>query len=284
MSVVTYAAAKILGALPRNAISRAMGALCEARVPSPVLQPILSVYGRAYDVAWDEASPSDQPYASFDAFFTRRLRPGLRPIDGDEDVLVSPADGRLVDLGRSDGRGALMVKGRPYTVEELVGDRTLARDLTGGGFAVVYLSPRDYHRVHSPVSGTIRRVRAIDGDRWPVNEVGERHVPRLFVKNRRVVVEIDTPNWGRVAVVLVGAMIVGRMTVVGIDQPDVAGVHEVSPGRPIARGEELGAFHLGSTVVLLVPPDRFAGFSRDPEPVRYGQSLGRARALGGATS
>lgn len=286
MSVVTYAAAKILGALPRNAISRAMGALCEARVPAPVLQPILSAYGRAYDVDWDEAAPSDQPYPSFDAFFTRRLRPGLRPIEGDDAVMVSPADGRLVDLGRSDGRGSLMVKGRPYTVDELVGDRDLARDLTGGGFAVVYLSPRDYHRVHSPVSGTIRRVRAIDGDRWPVNEVGEQHVPRLFVKNRRVVVEVESPVWGRVAVVLVGAMIVGRMTVVGIDQADVAGEHVLSPGISLERGDELGAFHLGSTVVLLVPPDRFAGFSRDPETIRYGQSLGRARDLqtGGARS
>ena len=85
MSVVTYAAAKILGALPRNAISRAMGALCEARVPRPVLQPILSAYGRAYQVAWDEASPAEQPYESFDAFFTRRLRPGLRPVEPDED-------------------------------------------------------------------------------------------------------------------------------------------------------------------------------------------------------
>ncbi len=286
MSVVTYAAAKILGALPRNAISRAMGALCEARVPNPVLQPILSAYARAYQVAWDEASPAEQPYASFDAFFTRRLRPGLRPVEPDDEVLVSPADGRLVDLGRCDGRGTLSVKGRPYTIQELVSDGALARDLAGGAFAVVYLSPRDYHRVHAPVSGVIRRVRAIEGDRWPVNQVGEQHVPQLFVKNRRVVVEIDSPIWGNVAVVLVGAMIVGRMTVVGIDQDDVQGEHLLSPGLPIERGEELGAFHLGSTVVLLLPPDRFAGFSRDAQPVRYGQGLARARGLssGGPSS
>ncbi len=271
MGVMTFAAAQILRVLPRNAISRAMGALCEAQVPAPVMKAIVTAYSRAYDVRMDEACPTGAPYTSFDAFFTRKLREGARLIDGGEETLVSPADGRVVDLGRADARGIIEVKGKPYTLEELVGDPGFARDLSGGGFSVVYLSPRDYHRVHAPISGTITRVWAIDGDRYPVNRIGEEHVPGLFVKNRRVVCEVQSPHWGRCAVILVGAMIVGRMTVVGIDQADVQGEHFIS--RTIARGDELGKFHLGSTVVLVVPPTHFERFLRVPGDVSYGQAL-----------
>ncbi len=278
MGVMTFAAAQLLRVLPRNTISRAMGALCEAQVPAPLMRGIVAAYSRAYDVAVDEACPSNLPYTSFDAFFTRKLREGARAIEGDERTFVAPADGKLVDVGVADPRGTLQVKGKPYTLEELLGDPGLARDLSGGGFGVVYLSPRDYHRVHAPCAGKIVRVRAIEGDRYPVTRIGEEHVPQLFVKNRRVVVEIDSPAWGRVAVVLVGAMIVGRMTVVGIDQPDVQGEHLPSPPIELARGDELGRFHLGSTVVFVVPPGRFDGFVRSPGEVSYGQSLAVAKS------
>jgi phosphatidylserine decarboxylase len=277
MGVMTFAAAQLLRVLPRNAISRAMGALCEAEVPAPLMRGIVAAYSKAYGVAAEEACPSGLPYTSFDAFFTRKLREGARVIEGDERTLVAPADGKIVDLGSADLHGSLQVKGKPYTLEELIGDAGWARELAGGGFCVVYLSPRDYHRVHSPISGKIVRVRAIDGDRYPVNAIGEEHVPQLFVKNRRVVVEVQSPVFGRCAVVLVGAMIVGRMTVVGIDQPDVQGEHRPSPPIELARGDELGRFHLGSTVVLAIPKDRFGGFVRSTGEVSYGQSLAIAK-------
>lgn len=277
MGVMTFAAAQLLRVLPRNAISRAMGALCEAQVPAPLMRGIVKAYSRAYDVNIDEACPSGLPYTSFDAFFTRKLREGARPIDGDDYTLASPADGRIVDAGRSDLAGTIQVKGKPYTLEELVGDASWARELAGGGFTVVYLSPRDYHRVHVPVSGKVVRVRGIEGDRYPVNSIGEQHVPGLFVKNRRVVIEVHSPQFGRVAVVMVGAMIVGRMSVVGIDQPDVQGEHLPSPPMEIHRGDELGKFHLGSTVVLLLPPDRFDRWVREPGDVNFGQALALAK-------
>lgn len=284
MGVMTFAAAQLLRVLPRNAISRAMGSLCEANLPAPLMRGIVSAYSRAYNVNVDEACPSGLPYTSFDAFFTRKLREGARPIEGDDYTLVSPADGRIVDVGRADPTGAISVKGKPYTVEELVGDRAWARELSGGGFTVVYLSPRDYHRVHVPVAGSIVRVRGIDGDRYPVNSIGEQHVQGLFVKNRRVVIEVRSPEFGRVAVVMVGAMIVGRMSVVGIDQPDVQGEHFPSPPIEIHRGGELGKFHLGSTVVLLLPPDRFERWVREPGDVNYGQALAVAKRKGNGAS
>ncbi len=277
MSVMTLAAASLLRVLPRTAISRAVGALCEAELPGPMMRGIVSAYSRAYRVAVDEAQPADQPYPSFDAFFTRRLRDGLRPIEGTGHALVSPADGKISQLGTVEPRGTIAVKGQRYALEELLGDAGFARELEGGGYGVVYLSPRDYHRVHSPVDGEIVRVQAIEGDRYPVNRIGEERIPGLFVRNRRVVVEIASPSWGRVAVVFVGAIIVGRMTIVGIDQADVAGLHSFDPARPIARGDELGAFHLGSTVVFAVPRRNFKGFSRSLGGVCYGQLLAEAR-------
>jgi phosphatidylserine decarboxylase len=277
MGVMTFAAAQLLRVLPRNAISRALGALCEAELPAPLMRRVVDVYARAYDVNLDEALPTAAPYASFDAFFTRQLREGVRPLEGDERTMVSPADGKIVDLGRADAHGTIMVKGKPYTLEELVGDAAWARELSGGGFAVVYLSPRDYHRVHAPCSGKIVRVRGIEGDRYPVNTIGEQHVPNLFVKNRRVVMDLRSPEFGRVAVVMVGAMIVGRMTVVGIDQPDVQGEHAPSPAIECARGDEIGKFHLGSTVVLVVPPEHLDRFTRDPGEVIFGQAIAVAR-------
>jgi phosphatidylserine decarboxylase len=282
MSLTTYAAAQLLRVLPRNTISRALGALCETRPPAPLMRGIVRAYSAAYRVALHEAEAGAAPYESFDAFFTRKLREGVRPIEGGEATLVSPADGALSAIGTIEPGGAIRVKGQDYTIDELIDDPQWARELRGGAFGVVYLSPRDYHRVHAPVSGRVVRVRGIEGDRFPVNRIGELHVRRLFVKNRRVAIEVHSEAWGRVAVVLVGAMIVGRMTVVGVDQPDVQGEHRFDPPLALERGEEIGAFHLGSTVVFAVPKGPFAGFSRGTGEVLYGQAIATARAMSAA--
>lgn len=279
MGVMTFAAAQLLRVLPRNAISRAMGSLCEANLPAPLMRGIVAAYSRAYNVNEAEVCPTNLPYTSFDSFFTRRLREGARTVEGDDTTLVSPADGRLASAGHADLQGTITAKGKPYTLEELVGDRAWARDLAGGGFCVVYLSPRDYHRVHAPIAGKVVRVYGIEGDRYPVNDIGLEHVPGLFVKNRRVVIEVDSPAFGRVAVIMVGAMIVGRMSVVCVDQSDVQGEHRLSPPFEIKRGDELGKFHLGSTVVLLLPPDRFDRWVREPGEVNYGQAIAVAKTV-----
>ncbi len=270
MSVATFAAAQILRWLPRSGLSHAVGKLCEQRLPPPLSRAVTGMYVRAYGVDMKDVLPEPDAYSSFDAFFTRPLRDGVRTIS--PDAVVSPADGRIVDSGAIGPGAEISVKDKPYSVAELVGDSVEAERLAGGSFSVVYLSPRDYHRVHSPVNGLVRLVHGISGDLYPVNSIGERHVPGLFVKNQRVAVSIDSPEAGRVVVVLVGAMIVGRVTVSAV--PSTAtpiGVFSIEPPLPVQKGGELGMFHLGSTVVLLTA--RGVQLCRRPGSVRYGESL-----------
>ncbi len=165
---------------------------------------------------------------------------------------------------------------------ELVGDAAEAQRFVGGAGVVVYLSPRDYHRVHAPVAGAIRRIRSMPGDYFPVNAVGVRHVANLFCRNRRVAIEIDAAGGlGRVTVVMVVAMIVGRITTVGVDGRDVPlGDHVFDPPLRVARGDEIGVFHLGSTAVVLAEPSAAGAWMAPPGPVRYGQVILRARAAG----
>ena len=273
MSLSTFAAAQLLRALPRVRISRAVGRLCDRELPARVSAPLFSAYCRAYGVNLAEAEQADGGFSSFDAFFTRSLRDGARRIS--RDALVSPSDGRLSAAGRVDAGARLFVKQQPYEVSELTGERSDAARYIGGEFAVVYLAPGDYHRVHSPVAGTLSRVRKIDGDLYPVNGIGERHIPQLFVRNSRVVMPIETEGLGRVTAVMVGAVIVGRISVTGLAYPDVpAGEHSFSPSRKLERGDEIGIFHLGSTVVLLLEPG--VSVARPLGKVRYGDSLLRA--------
>ena len=273
VSVTTFAAAQLLKVLPRVRISRMVGRLCDRELHPHLSRAIAQAYCRAYSVNMDEVAPQRAPYASFDAFFTRALRDGARSISSD--AVVSPADGALLSSGDVDRAATINVKGRPYDVAELIGDPALAQRYRGGQFAVVYLSPRDYHRVHSPVEGTITSVRGIPGDLFPVNSIGERHIPRLFVRNNRVEIAIETKDVGRVSVVMVGAVIVGRISVSVIDAPaPPPGLTRITPPRAVKRGDAIGMFHLGSTVVLLIEPGR--RIARPTGVVRYGESLLRA--------
>lgn len=271
--VTTFAAAQLIRLIPRVRLSRAVGRLCEQPLPPAVSRVATQVYARAYDVKLDEAEDGTQPYRSFDDFFTRRLRPGARPIE--PAPFVSPSDGRIVAAGDVADSSDIIVKGRPYRVAELCGSAEAGARYARGEFAVIYLHPRDYHRVHSPVDGSVTLVRAMPGDLYPVNAIGERHVPGLFVRNQRVAFEIETESLGLVTLVMVGATIVGRIsaTVLGTDRTPT-GEHRLDPAVAVARGDEIGVFHLGSTVVVLLQTS--GTLSRATGPVRYGESLVRA--------
>ncbi|MGH7272291.1 MAG: archaetidylserine decarboxylase [Polyangiaceae bacterium] len=287
MSAVSYTTAQLLRVLPRARIGRAIGLLADSHWPMPIGRAVVALYSRAYDVSLAECADPGDPggWSSFDAFFTRRLREGARAIDPDPRSIVSPADGRIESMAAIEAGGSFFVKGRPYSVRELVGDPESARRFEGGMGFVVYLSPRDYHRVHSPVSGQIRRILSLPGDYFPVNAIGLRHVPNLFCRNRRVAIEIDADQGlGRVTVVMVVAMIVGRITTAGTGAGDVPiGAHPFDPPLHVARGEEIGAFHLGSTAVVLVEK-RASGVWRSARAswegshanVRFGEALLRA--------
>jgi phosphatidylserine decarboxylase len=274
MSVLSYATAGLLRVVPRARVSRAMGRLADVEWSPEVGRAVVRLYARLYDVSFDECVEQGG-WRNFDAFFTRRLKDGARPVDGRAKIVVSPADGRVESMGRVDEGGTFVVKGRPYSVEELVGDAAEARRFLGGAGCVVYLSPRDYHRVHAPVDGTIRRIRSMPGDYFPVNAIGLRHVPNLFARNRRVAIEIDADGGlGRVTVVMVVAMIVGRITVSGVDAWDVPlGDHDFSPPRRVARGEEIGVFHLGSTAVVFTERAASARWLASEGPIRMGVGL-----------
>jgi phosphatidylserine decarboxylase len=168
--------------------------------------------------------------------------------------------------------GRIAVKATDYSVGELIGDEAEAHRYENGSFGVVYLSPRDYHRVHSPVAGQLSLVRSLPGDLFPVNSIGERHVKDLFVRNQRVALAIDTERLGRVTVVMVGAIIVGRITVTALGGSDTRpGVYPFEPAVPLQPGDEIGVFHLGSTAVLFL--EAGVTLEHDLGPVRYGEAL-----------
>lgn len=209
----------------------------------------------------EAASPHMRDYPSFNAFFTRPLRTGIRPIAGGNDVVVSPVDGAISQLGPvADGR-IIQAKGREYTVEELLaGDRALARQFNHGQFATIYLSPRDYHRIHMPLTGRLALMRYVPGKLFSVNPRTARAVPRLFARNERVVTVFET-DFGPVVQVLVGAIFVGSMETVWAGQITPAYGDAVREWRyageqavRLTKGAEMGRFNMGSTVILLLPP------------------------------
>jgi phosphatidylserine decarboxylase len=273
MSALTYATAQILRVVPRAQVGQALGRLADVRWSAGVGRAVVGLYARVYDVELGECKSDG--WTSFDAFFTRGLRDGVRPVDPDPRAYVSPADGCFASMGRVDEKSTWLVKGRPYRVDELLGSNEEARRYEGGLASVIYLSPRDYHRVHSPVGGVVRRVRSIPGDYYPVNSIGVRHVPNLFVRNRRVAIAIDSSpdsGLGTVTLVMVSAMIVGRITVGGIAARDVPfGDHFLD--RPVEKGGEIGVFHLGSTAVVFFPKEASARWTASEGPVRLGERI-----------
>ncbi|MCC6623474.1 MAG: phosphatidylserine decarboxylase [Deltaproteobacteria bacterium] len=254
-----------LEAWSRPGVSALAGRIADLRLPRPVLTRLIEGWIKAYHVDTAAMAEPVGAYPTLNAFFTRRLRTGLRPIEPDPALMPSPADSVLTAFGPIDARGRIPeIKGRTYGVAELLAGAMDAAPFTGGSFAVFYLSPRDYHRVHSPVSGRLVAATPIGGRTYPVNARGVRVVEGLFATNKRVVFDLDGDGFGRVALVMVGATNVGRITV-------------SAPPGPIARGDELGVFNLGSTVVMLFPashPVALAGV-HEGELVQVGQAVAR---------
>lgn len=266
--------------LPHHAVSRLTGWLARRRGPwVPVL---IRWFVRRYGVDLAEAErPDPAAYPTFNDFFARALRPGARPLQGDAHTVISPADGRIQQLGSLRERRLLQAKGVAYTVEALLGgDGTLAAPFDGGAFCTVYLSPRDYHRVHMPCTGRLRRMVHVPGRLYTVAPWATRHIPGLFTRNERVVCLFDTAH-GPLAVVLVGAINVAAIETVwaGPVRPAAAGGIRRwdygDDGPELERGAELGRFNLGSTViVLLAAPVRWEPALGPEHPVRMGQALG----------
>ena len=269
-----------LTAVSRPFLSRLTGRLSDLRLPKAILVPAIRAYARAFDADLAEAALPAEAYPSFNAFFTRRLREGARPIACGQGVVVSPSDSRLRAIGPVPADGRLeQVKGSSYSIEALLGSAEDAEPFRRGVHATLYLSPAMYHRVHSPVDGRVCAWRHVPGRLFPVNPAGVRLVPGLFTRNERVCVFLETESHGPVAVVLVGAANVGRISLAFSDLVTNRGGRggRFTPAAPLAvrRGDELGAFNLGSTVVLLVADRALAPLAAAGELVLMGQPLWR---------
>lgn len=241
----------------------------------------MGAYCDAYGVDLSECEVPDGGFGSFDSFFTRRLKPGARPIEADPTTVVSPADGRIEAAGIVDPDARLSIKGCEYSLGDLLGDDEASNALVGGFFFVVYLSPRDYHRVHAPVEGAIDRVHHVAGTLYPVNEIGVRHVDRLFARNERVAIHQRSEQHGHTCTIMVGAIGVGRISLsfdsTVISNSSLPTGRRVYPDaeRPqVERGGELGMFHLGSTAIVFVRPTVQSEFVRQlGDSVRMGEAV-----------
>ena len=257
--------------LPKQALTSFAGWVA-GKERGAVTTWIIRRFVAKYGVDMSEALESDMArYASFNDFFTRALKPGARPIAAN--ALICPVDGAVSQFGRIDGDQIFQAKGHNYGTTALVGgDASLAAQFAHGSFATIYLSPRDYHRIHMPCDGVLERMIYVPGDLFSVNPTTARGVPGLFARNERVVCVFDTER-GPFALVLVGATIVGSMATAwhGVINPPRGGaVREWRyDDRTIAlkKGEEMGRFLLGSTVVMLFPAPALS-FTADWAPAR----------------
>lgn len=270
--------------LPKRLLSALALSLARARF-APWKNWQIRWFTRRYGVNLDEAhEASPQAYPHFNAFFTRALRDGARPVEGDEDTLVSPADGIVSQLGRVRDGTLLQAKGRHYAVRELLGAELAGDDVfRDGHFATVYLSPRHYHRVHMPLAGRLRAMSYLPGALFSVNPATTRVVPRLFARNERVASLFET-HLGPMALVLVGAVLVAGIETVWAGQVTPPrgrrprtwryGDGDEAAAR-LARGEEMGRFNMGSTVVVLIPSldAAWADAAQPGAEVRLGQAL-----------
>ena len=266
---------------PHHAISRLVGKFAGSETPW-LKDRLIRRFIDAYDVDMEEAARPVEAYASFNDFFTRELKSGARPLADSETHVLSPADGAVSQIGRIERGRIFQAKGREFTAAQLLGgDPAIAERFEGGSFATIYLSPKDYHRVHMPAAGELLGKIYVPGDLFSVNQVTAENVDDLFARNERLACLFDGPH-GTFASVMVGAMIVAGIETVwgGREQAHARRVRSrtfAAGEREFEAGDEMGRFFLGSTVVLLFEPGEVewdeslsAGSS-----VRMGQAIGR---------
>ena len=252
-------------ALPKHALSRVIYAVARSESPF-VRNTFLRIFLSGYTLNLAEAvQPDPFSYRSFNDFFTRALRPDARPIDADNDVIVSPVDGTVSQCGQLEDNLLLQAKGQRYSLQDLLaGDAEAVEVYRRGSFACIYLAPYNYHRIHMPYAGTARGNLYVPGDLFSVNATTVGAVPRVFARNERLICDFATPL-GRMAVILVGALFVGSIETVHCGEVNPPPRGRKTPvriatgvGRQFAKGEELGRFNMGSTVVLLFERNRVA--------------------------
>ncbi len=250
--------------VPRWAFSRLMGMVSHTPLPVSIREPALGRFAERFGIDLEPIEKNLKDYKSLDDFFVRRLKPGARPIDDDPQSVVCPCDGAWQGSGSVEKGRILQVKGIDYSLTELLHAPELAQAFEGGSFVTIYLSPKDYHRVHFPLSVTVESVRSIAGERYPVGLGFDRMIPSLFARNARMVFRCRKDGKPFV-LVMVAAMAVSDIECC---VPEEGESHEVQ------KGDEAGVFHLGSTVVMLFPPKCRIEAPEEGSPVQLGQKIG----------
>jgi phosphatidylserine decarboxylase len=278
---------RLMRVYPKKAGSVAVGALARLRLPAGLRRPVLGRFAEAFGADPGEAEKDLSEYVTLLDFFTRRLKPGARPqapaIPG---AINSPVDGAVIAEGRVEDGTLVQAKGLPYRLDELLDGDPLAPEFRGARYATLYLAPRDYHRIHVPLAGACVAVGRVEGELWPVNAASTASTPRLYVRNRRA---YWIARGAREAAGLVAALVMVAATHVGgvaVDPCWLSGRALPKRGRldvprlTCAPGDDLGAFELGSTVVLLVGGEKAGDWdlTRGLGPVKVGERLGSFRS------
>ena len=267
--------------LPKQALSRLVARAAESTLPW-LKNALIKLAIKAFNINMDEALTSNlDDYKNFNSFFTRELKTGVRPIDLATDSIASPADGTISQAGKIDKNKILQAKGIDYTAERLLGNDADAKRYYEGNFATIYLSPRDYHRVHIPLAGKLLRTRYIPGSLFSVNDMTAQALPGLFSRNERLVCEFESDDAGTFAVIFVGAILVAGIETVwsGFEKPGPGAVRDTdfsAQSVSFMKGDEIGRFKFGSTVILLFK-NQTANWEcsiDDHAAVQMGQKLG----------
>jgi len=263
---------------PQQTLSELAGFFAKSQNPY-VKKVFVHAFAKAYDIDLSEYERGNlDDYESFNDFFTRELKDGMRPLDDTADGIASPADGQISQIGTITNGQLLQAKGRDYDVGQLLADFELGKAFMDASFATIYLAPTNYHRVHMPFDGTLIATRYVPGTLFSVNDITAKNVPDLFARNERLVCEFDT-TFGRACVVLVGAMIVA-----GIESVATGAIkrtpyiqhrtHDIA----LKKGDELGRFYLGSTAIIVLPKTANTAWGDEfvhGKAVVMGQRIGR---------
>lgn len=262
--------------LPKNAFSRMMGFLARFERPVFLIQWVIQKFVIAYGVKMEESLKPLAAFKSFNQFFTRALKPGVRAVDDENLSIISPCDGAFGACGSIQDGKALQIKGRSYSIQELLATYSAPHE---GEYATVYLSPKDYHRFHAPCDMEVLSATHVPGHLWPVNPWAVENVNELFCKNERVVLQCQSIASEPFYMVLVGATVVGKINIYAANLPKYrSGSQEELPwrgSRNFKKGQELGCFELGSTIVIILPQET-GGF----QGLSFGQSICMGQQVG----
>ena len=270
--------------LPRNSFNRLCGFVADAKFPRFLMTLLIRLFSWKYGVNLEEASKQVSEYKNFNEFFTRKLLPDVRTLDPDIEAVLSPVDGIMGESGVISNEILIQAKGLEYRLADLLKDSEKSKLYDGGIFITIYLAPYNYHRIHSMVSGEVSQFCYIPGDLWTVSPLGLHHVPELFARNERLITYFETEK-GECALVKIGATVVGRIRVV---------YHEITSNRlgttfqknvlacphRVERGDEVGLFELGSTVICLFPPGQIElNELKIDQEIFLGQALGKFSSI-----